>query len=222
MNDKFDKWKKWLEVIYHEIIGLSENRYVYQRVSKIVEDNPKIQKPSLFYEFLTRSYAVLMLMGIRRQIKADKESISFARLLDEICKNPEVISREDFVALYKGSDVEYRASQDFDQFAGEGSPYVDPQIVSKDIEDLKAKAQKCEECADKIVAHTDEKKPSSLPTYEDVDVCLDLLQGLLQKYWLLFTGEMLCEFVPIPQFDWTVIFKEPWIPENSALAEENF
>jgi len=44
-------------------------------------------------------------MGIRRQIKINEDSISFAKLLKEICDTPEILSRDRFVALYKGMQL---------------------------------------------------------------------------------------------------------------------
>ena len=61
MNKKFDKWNKWLESIYKEIINLSSHRHIYKEVAIIINKNPRIQKPSSFYEFLEISYTTALL-----------------------------------------------------------------------------------------------------------------------------------------------------------------
>jgi len=212
MDNRFDKWNKWLDVIYSEITSLSVNRNIFWEVQDIIKNNPKIQKPSSFYEFLGSVYVVSALMGVRRQVKIDKDSISFARLLKEICDTPEVLSRNRFVALYKGSRVEQFADGDFDKFAGKARSHVDPDLVNLDLKELKAKAQKCEKYADQRVAHFDKGALKNIPTFTDLDDCIDFLEELMKKYYLLFRAPSLVSILPEYQYDWKAIFKEQWLP----------
>jgi hypothetical protein len=53
-----------------------------------------------------------VVIGLRRQLKTDHQSISLALLLQELAQTPEVLSREYYVALYKGSVVEDFANRD--------------------------------------------------------------------------------------------------------------
>ena len=212
MGDRFVKWNKWLDVIYSEITSLSVNREIFWEVQDIVKNNPKVQKPSSFYDFLGKAYVTLVFMGVRRQVKIDKGSISFARLLKEICETPEVLSRTRFVALYKGSTSEQFANRHFDKFAGKAVSHVDPTLVNLDLGKLKAKAQKCEEYADKRVAHIDKGRMKNIPTFTDIDDCIDFLEELMKKYYLLFRGISLRSILPVWQYDWKAIFREPWLP----------
>ncbi len=212
MEARFDEWNKWLDVIYSEIRSLSVNRNIFWEVQNIIKNNPKIQKPNVFYEFLGSVYVASALMGVRRQAKIDKDSISFARLLKEICDTPEVLSRTCFVALYKGSMVEQFADRDFDKFAGKTGSHVDPDLVKLDLEKLKAKVQKCEKYADQRVAHFDKRAIKSIPTFTDLDECIDFLEELMKKYYLLFRAKSLVSILPVYQYDWKAIFREPWLP----------
>src|SRR2546426_7612992 len=92
-------------------------RYCWE-VQKIIRSNKNIQKPSSFYRYLGDTYVSYITIGIRRQIKIDRQSISFARLLSEIIETPSVLSRDYFKSLYKGSVAESLADRDFDRFAG--------------------------------------------------------------------------------------------------------
>jgi len=94
MEDKYKKWGRWLKNIYSEITSLSVIRHIFWEVQKIIKDNPEIQKPSAFYEFIGNGYVASALMSVRRQIKIDDNSISFARLLKEISECPEILSQE--------------------------------------------------------------------------------------------------------------------------------
>ena len=225
MDDRFNKWNKWIDMIRSEITDLSINRNIFWEVQDIIKNNPKIQKPSSFYEFLVHIYVASALMGIRRQVKIDENSISFARLQKEICHTPEILSRKRFFNLYKGSTVEKFAkrmgstvekfaSRDFDKFAGKIGNHVDPELIKLDFKELKSKAQKCEKYADRRVAHFDKQPMSNIPTFEDLDNCIDVLEKLLKKYYLLFRAGSLASILPVSQnkYDWKAIFKEAWIP----------
>ena len=212
MEDRFDKWDKWLDVVKSEITSLSINRNIFWKVQEIILNNPKIQKPSSFYEFLVSVYATSALMGIRRQIKIDRDSISFARLLKEIYNAPEVLSRKRYVALYEGSTVERFGDRDFDRFAGEAGSHFDPNIAKSDIEKLKAKAQECEKYADRRIAHFDKRAINKLIAVKEIDNCIDFLDELTKKYYSLFRAIALVSILPTCQYDWKAIFREPWLP----------
>ncbi len=225
MDDRFNKWNKWIDVIRSEITDLSINRNIFWEVQNIIKNNPKIQKPSSFYEFLVHIYVASALMGIRRQVKIDENSISFARLQKEICDTPKILSRTRYFAHYKGTSVEeiaklmgttvekYR-SRDFNQFAGKTGDHIDPELIKLDLEKLKSKAKMCEKYADRRIAHLDKRAISSIPTFTDLDKCIDFLEMLIKKYYLLFRAGSLKSILPVSQnrYDWKAIFKEAWIP----------
>jgi len=225
MDDRFNKWNKWIDVILSEITQLFIERDIYWNVQEIIKNNPKIHKPSTFYNFLNNAYGSISLMRVRKQIKIDKDSISFAKLLQEICNTPEILSRTRYFENYKGSSVEkiahkmgktveeYR-SKDFDQFAGKRGEYVDPKIIISDLEELRLKAENCENYADKRIAHYDKKSIDNIPTYEELNNCIDYLGELTKKYYLLFRAGVLTRILPERQskYDWKAIFREPWIP----------
>ena len=211
MYNRFNKWNKWLDVIYLEIRSLSVNRNIFWEVQNIIKNNPKIQKPSSFYEFLGSTYVISALIGIRRQIKIDKDSISFAKLLKEICDTPEILSRNRFVALYKVSAVEHLANKHFDKFAGKVGSHVDPDLIRLKLKNLKVKARKCEKYADQRVAHFDKGVIKNVPTFKDLDDCIDFLEELMKMCYRLFRAVSLTSILPVYQYDWKAIFREPWL-----------
>ena len=87
-NQKLEKWLEWMEKIHNEIRALVEDANMFWEVQDIIRENPRIQKPNAFYSYLARTYLSHALVGLRRQTKLQKESISFVGLLDEIAKNP--------------------------------------------------------------------------------------------------------------------------------------
>ena len=194
-----------------EIRSLSVNRNIFWEVQNVIKNNPKIQKPSSFYEFLGSTYVISALMGVRRQIKINKDSISFAKLLKEIFDTPEILSRDRFVALYKGSAVEHLANRHFDKFAGKVGSHVDPDLIRLNLEELNIKARKCEKFADQRIAHFDKRASKNIPTFKDLDDCIDFLEELIKMCYLLFRAISLTSILPVYQYDWKAIFREPWL-----------
>src|SRR5438552_10243564 len=182
MDQRIEKWLRWLKVVYDDIQKMSINKNIFWEVQKIIRSNKNIQKHSSFYRYLGDTYVSYITIGIRRQIKIDRQSISFARLLSEIIETPSVLSRDYFKSLYKGSVAESLADRDFDRFAGNNPDHVCPIMVENDLNALKTTAAKVEEFADKKIAHHDNKQPKTLPRFDDVDECLDFMDKLYVKY----------------------------------------
>ena len=133
MTQRIKKWVGWFEKIDDEICLLVSNRDIYREVQEIIDSNPKIKGQNLFHEFLGHTYIDYVLMAIRRQIKNNKDSLSFARLLNEIIETPCILTREWFTGLYPAK-MQRHAHSDFSQFAGKRKDYVDPDLVKEDME----------------------------------------------------------------------------------------
>ena len=213
MEQKFKKWNRWFDDIYEEVVRLVERQQIFGEVQGIIKANPEIQKPNAFYRFLESTYADANIMGVRRQIRPHKDSFSFVGLLEDIIENPSVLSRKRFVKLYK-ANMQSIANRIFDERFSIGYPnHIDPTIVQQDLDELKTHGDKVEAFADKRLAHWDKKQPV-IPTFGELDACIDCLKELTIKYLLLFRAEDLTNcFVPpfITEVDMTKIFSVPWI-----------
>jgi hypothetical protein len=211
MNTRLEKWIKWLEVIHGDVGWLLINRNIFREVQGIVNNNKKLYKPNIFYQYLGDTYTTFAAIGIRRQVKIDKQSISLVRLLHEIAGSPSTISREYYKKLYEGSVVAELADVDFDRLSGKGKDHICPDMLWKDIENLKLKARKIEDFADKRVAHYDKRSPRGVPNFSEVDDCIDTLDGLCVKYHLIFHAVSMDTLMPVFQFYWKDIFEIPWL-----------
>ena len=236
MDQKFAKWDGWLDEIYEEVVRLVERQQIFGEIQDIIKANPEIQEPNAFYRFLANTYGDANIMGVRRQIKPHKDSISLVGLLEEIIENPSVLSRERFVDLYS-TEMQDFANHIFDerfslysaerqdfvnlssdqQFSIRYPNHIDPAIVQQDLDELRAHGDKVEAFADKRLAHWDKKQPV-IPTFGELNACIDCLKELTIKYLLLFRAKDLTNrFVPpfITEVDMTKIFSVPWIrPEE--------
>jgi len=215
MDAKLRKWLKWLKVIHDEVLDLVISKDIFWEVQNIIKTNRRIHQPSDFYSYLGNTYVSHAVMGVRRQLKVDNQSISFARLLEEIVDRPQTLSREYYVGLYKGSAVEDLAEGFFDKFSGTSQVHVCPHMVCNDLAQIKEVARRCEDFADRRVAHRDKRGPRVLPRFDDLDTCIECLDKLYTKYHRMFHAQGNGSLMPKYQYDWKAVFREPWIVKGA-------
>ena len=212
LDPKLVKWIRHLKVIKGEVQELVIAKDTFQKVQKLIEDNPLLHQSSPFYRHLSNTYVSHVVIGLRRQLKCDDQSISMVRLFEEMIATPQVLTRTYYVDLYKDSVVEDFADKDFNRFATPGARHIDPSLVTADLARLRDASTRCEDLADKRVAHRDKREPKELPTYNDVHACIDLLNDLYVRYFLLFHACSMDTLLPVYQGDWKAVFRIPWIP----------
>jgi len=216
MDARLQKWGKWLLVIHDDIQQLVMDKHVFWTVQEIIKDNPDIQKGSYFYSYLGNTYVSHAVIGVRRQIKIDRQSISLARLLTEIRETPELLSRSYYCSLYKGSNVESWADRDFDNHCGKGVVHISPTVVQAELDELRGKARSCEELADRRIAHHDKRPPNRLPKFNELNECIETLDKLYVRYHLLLRAQSMKTLMPTFQYDWQEIFRQPWIKSDES------
>jgi len=87
--------------------------------------------------------------------------------------------------------------------------------VAADLSTLQAKATNLSKYANKRVAHFDLGDLDKLPTFNELNDCIDFLEELVKKYMLLFRAVGYTQVLPVWQYDWKAIFHERWIePKN--------
>ena len=220
-SQKLEKWLKWMQVIHDEIQLLVWEAKMFWEVQDIIRNNPSIQRPNPFYRYLGRSYGSYALVGLRRQIKQQKDSISFVGLLEDVAKHPTELSltyyrscrdqpeNHIFTSLAPlNIDV---AKDEFSTYADASGEYVCPIKIKLDIDELKGAARACEEFVDKRIAHRDKREPKVVPTYEQIDNCINLFDRKYVKYHLLFYAVGMTTLYPEPQYDWKDIFYQSWL-----------
>ncbi len=219
MNQRFEKWNEWLSVIRDDVEMCLEHREIFCGLMEIVRRNSnlQIQKNNPFVRFMGNTYKAFIATTVRRQLKRNQDN-SFVELLCEITDTPHLLSRRRFVDLFpqsKHKEADFIFTQ---KFSGTDKDYVDLFRVKCDLKRLKALGEKLEDFTDKRIAHHDRQPPKSIPTFKEVDACIDCLVELIKKYWFLFTGEKIeGDLVPVLG-DWQDIFREPWILPDNRLS----
>ena len=243
-SQKLEKWLRWIETIHNDILKLVEDTSMFWEIQDIIRGNTRIQKPNAFYSYLARTYLSHVLAGLRRQTKLQKDSISFVKLLDEIAKNPEELSRSYFNSCHPHSDgpdldqvvgkealkavgivdssqlKENIKMDDFAPYADASGKHVCPQMVKEDRERLESAVKTHEEYADKRIAHWDKREPKVVPSFGELDDCIKLLDQTYVKYHFLFHAESMDTLMPTYQYEWKSIFCEPWLKVGFGSAKE--
>lgn len=220
-----ERWNKWFDSVSQDLVDLHYNRAIYREIGHMVDVNPEIQRPSSFFRFLRNTYVMTQLILVRRQAAGvwqgdseDKRSISFARLLLNISKHPEEISRQRFYGLFAG---EGRSTAQMDRMleAAGVKPTedaLDYEMVKKDLNLLTVTTKQLKGYADKMVAHVDtDGWTQSVPTFGELDDAIDFLGNLGSRYSILLRGREVKSFEPIIPPTWKSVFTVAWIPSGS-------
>jgi hypothetical protein len=193
--------------------------YPHSHISEFLyTSDSTMRKPlRMFYDYIGESYVSYVCMGIRRQVKVHSDSVSLIGLLEEMVSTPEIMTKTRYTDhCQERNDIRLQISEkEFDEhWGGSGLHHIDPNRVQTDIDELRHKAIAVEEFADQTIAHHDKKAISgttTIPTFADVDACVDYLEKLYLKYYLLFHSTSQSTLLPTWQYDWKEIFYEPWI-----------
>jgi hypothetical protein len=212
-NDQiYNKWQSWINIIMEDIQTVYFHRSMYDGLKEIVDKYEEADKECLFFSFLQNVYIDSLVMGLRRQIKngTNKDnSISLVRLLEDIKKHPEVVTRESYYALWDQKhliNINF-AARAFSEYAEPDENQIDISRVEKDISMITEICKTAEYYADKRVAHRDKGVLKHDVTLEEILSALDSVGATVKKYFQLFTAKDM-ELYPIPQ---ELPWPRPWI-----------
>jgi hypothetical protein len=211
----YRRWRRWFDDIKNQIFAIHHRRQVYREVMAMIDANPAIQVPSAFYTWMRTVYVYDTTIAVRRLVDRDRRTVSLVRLTQEIGDHPEVMTRARFVARYRGW-LRGAGHRDFEQFASPSAKTIHRRGIRRDQRELVAAARRLKTFVDRHVAHNDRRPMRRLPTYAELDDCIDLLGRLAKRYCLLLEQSALVDVVPVIQDDWKAPFHVPWIPAPTA------
>jgi hypothetical protein len=109
------------------------------------------------------------------------------------------------------------AEKDWEELVREGSgESLPPEVVEKDIKELKKRVKNIEYLADKYIAHIDRKRRPSKVSLNKIDNGLSKIEKIYKKYLRLLTGSSPVSLEPVPQFNDQKFFDEfeKWLVEK--------
>jgi len=212
MQQKLEKWLKWIHEIHKDAEELLEAQYIFATYIEIVKNNSTIEAPADFHWWVRNNYISFIAMSIRRQAECnDPNIISLGKLLYEMQIEPKLITRK----WYKETFNYDWSNADFTRVAGSGE-YFNPEIARNDLETLRMLSQNITQYADRKIAH---RSKQQIPTvrFDEVDAFIREFEKILKRYISLFTASGYTQLRPIPQYDWTEIFTKAWIDTKANL-----
>jgi hypothetical protein len=209
-------------VLFDDIKTIAHHRDLYRQVSAMVQKNPALHVPSLFYDWTQRAYWMEQAVAIRRLVDWGNQRdpplsrpISLIRLIDEIRDHPEVLSRRRYVGHYKAGNAAKRfAHRHFDMQARPGAKQIDRRTIQQHRRELLNAQERLRVFVNKHVAHRAKYPMRRLPTYAEFDGCVDVLEKLAKEYSLILKAEG-TGVVPSMDYGWDKPFRVAWITPHA-------
>lgn len=209
----YEKWKGWIEKVYDETVALFAYRSFYRGVVEFTQGNANIPASS-FFDALGAWYATTQVIAVRRQTDLDKQAVSLARLLSSMATNPSVMTRARFVELFGDEEHWQRhAHEQYDKYAGAGADSIPAEPYQQDLDELLEVARPIKDYVDRMVAHTDQRELTDVPTFEELNAAIEQLEKLLNKYMVLLTATSVPSADPVHQADWKAAFRIAWLQD---------
>lgn len=207
--------------IYKDVVDNARSRRVFRETVEIVKNNPDLQVHSEFYSIFIKGYVNDVLLYIRRQTDRTKGVDGLKKLLENMKRNHQQITRSFLVGIYKecypdppmSDEAGQMGHAHFERFAGATVDFADPALIQADIDRLEAIHSACSEFVNNRIAHLNTKVPSTIPTFAEIEGWLDEIREMFVKYYGLIHGSHV-NVEPVLTHDWKAIFRIPWIPSS--------
>jgi hypothetical protein len=216
------KWRSWLPAMFRDLTDLQGKREIFWELQDVAKENPKILSPGAFFDWMCRNYISAMVLGIRSFVDYRKDVHSLGRMLYEILENPGVISRKSHVSLYRGiTNGLDMGNRTFDAVAGHGKQLLSQMAIRSDMKKIEDASEKVRRFANKRIAHrAPPGELRKLPTFDELDSSLDVIDKVFCKYNLLLRAEGASSTRATRQYDWMRVLWEPWVREGSKFRPE--
>lgn len=184
----------------------------------MIDENQLISEPNVFYTFIFNGYRTMLVMGIRRQLKINKESISLLGLLTDVNRNKEIVAKK---INSVDSKIQHKMIL-INNCAKAQNSYFTVEQIGKDIKYIKERAKKIEHIADNYIAHIGKKSISKAVAIEtsEIEVILKFLEEKTDYYLKVLFGMGFMHTGPkIEGWDtWRKIFETPWIVSDHKCS----
>src|SRR5690349_2951607 len=98
IDERRERAARWLQIIYTDVQDLLIDSHIFWEVQAIIRQNPLlVATRSHFSHWMMAAHVEATVMGVRRQVKSEKNSISLRRFLKELIRYPEIASRAHYI-----------------------------------------------------------------------------------------------------------------------------
>lgn len=206
-------WLEWLKAIDRDVARVFRDRFMWREVAVMTEAT-KLPSSHIF-NGLNTWYAQSQMIAVRRQAEiapsGRKHVVSLAALLDQMARHPSVMTRDRYVSLYP-PNMRPRGDAAFDRIAGVGESRIPVEAPRAALQDVAEAASPLKEYVDRVVAHSDRRRPRTIPTFGELDHAIDVVGFVFTEWSQWLTANVRWEMEPVFQYDWKAPFRVAWLP----------
>lgn len=186
-----ERWRDWIERrVRDNVLRLHQQRVVWDGMNEVIAQNPDIPRDSVLWEYLFDTYTISQAATIRRMAEIDGQSISLAKLLEQIAAGNESVTRAWWLSGWATNWEELDAgNRRFDALAGVGAAEFPAQRAVDDLDEMHQCAAKVKRFVDRYVAHIDRRglNLDDTPNLRELHEAIDLIRELYIRYHELLT-----------------------------------
>lgn len=160
-------------------------------------------------------------MGIRRQLDSGRDTVSLINLLNDMKTYCRLLTRKQHLTLYKEGRKSSGDSA-FDSLSGEATNVFPVKRLEQDLQELEKIQNLHKTYIDRRIAHYDKiGQVQNLGTFQDLDNAVASFEQMVIRYSLLLMAQHVSSLLPVPQYDWKLIFRQPWILDTGDVVGED-
>jgi hypothetical protein len=219
---RWDTWASWLGepdqegTICDQLVRMLASRQLWDGFQAIVGSSPaEARRPGLFHSWVNTNYVHTQVIAIRRLTDERKGVRSLTRLLDDISRHHEVITRERFLSRLHPHDLA-EGNEAFDVLAGDGTHVLSPELPRHDLKSIKEQTADVRRLANERIAHfaASTERFTTPVSYGDLHRAMDLIFKVFNRYYRLIRGVSLAPVVALGA--WESAFRVAWIPDDET------
>lgn len=211
-NVVFQKWFTWIEKIRDDLFKTVNRHQVFCYLIEVITENDKHIADNNGKKFCNSSieaFVESISLGIRRQEKVDKKSISLMRLMLQLSRYTDQFTYEFYLKQFPKMDGEPPWQEwTFTNFSNDRKTLC-KEIIENDMNELKEISNQILLFTDRTVAHLDKRSARADFTLDDLYSVVESYNKLACKYLSLITAKGYVTLKPTIQYNWKNIFTVP-------------
>ena len=207
----WQRWSEWICRIRDDLSDLVDDQATFDGFNEMVNANAAWldqHNGAHFINFVRRGYVTKTVLGIRRHVKCDHESISLQRLFDQLRRAGPQLTYDFYLERFPDDGIPWQQPS-FNRLSEDGQT-VSPAKIEEDILRLATLNTDIKTMADRDLAHLDMRVYDGTVTFKDLRDAVDIFDQLARRYISFLLGEGYSTLKATVLFDWKAIFRHPW------------
>lgn len=212
-NIDVNRWIAWLrEDLFEAVHGLVQTKEVWRGYNELLGTMPpEAREPGLFHSWVKANYVTEVAVSVRRLCDLNAQTVSLVRLLDEMIKHPDYVTRELWIDRRRGLVDDASLAERWGVWGEDVGDHLDPQVPLRDRCELLEATKDLRTYVNKHVAHIDADRGEFKisVTFDQVEGIQTLIYEIYRRYFEFLTEAALAEIQFPP---WISAFKVAWDP----------